>query len=87
MLVHALAFAAANFILVELRLFVVTVQVRLAWVALVPALLTLAVGWHLGRTHLGAREPDPDASRTSEATVVTVPGADRRQHQQGEGDA
>jgi hypothetical protein len=87
MLVLAVVFAAANFVLVDLRLFVVTIQLRLAWVVLVPALLTLALGWHLGRTRLGAGEPDPDAPRASEATVLTVPGGDRRQRQQGEGDA
>jgi hypothetical protein len=77
-LLLALVFAAANFVLVDLRLLVVTVQVRLAWAMLVPALLALAVGWQLGRTR---------RVHESEANATAVPDADRGQVRHGEAEA
>ena len=49
LLVGALAFAAANFVLVDVHVLALSVQTRLAWVVLIPAALTFAVGLRLGR--------------------------------------
>ena len=49
LLVGALAFAAANFVLVDVHVLALSVQTRLAWVVLVPAALTFALGVRYGR--------------------------------------
>ncbi len=43
-LLLALAFAAANFVLVDVRLLAVHFETRLAWAVLVPAALAFAAG-------------------------------------------
>jgi hypothetical protein len=49
LLFAALAFAAANFVLVDVHVLALSVQTRLAWVVLVPAALTFALGVRYGR--------------------------------------
>ena len=49
LLLGALAFAAANFVLVDVHVLALSVQTRLAWVVLVPAALTFALGVRYGR--------------------------------------
>lgn len=49
LLVAALAVAAANFVLVDVHVLALSVQVRLAWAVLVPAALTFALGVRYGR--------------------------------------
>jgi hypothetical protein len=50
LLLGALAFAAANFVLVDVHVLALSVQTRLAWVVLGPAALTFAFGVRYGRT-------------------------------------
>ena len=60
LLVAAVLFVAANFVLVEVRLFGFDVEVRLAWAVVVPA--ALAFGG--GMLYAGARRADRDAERS-----------------------
>jgi hypothetical protein len=55
LLFAALAFAAANFVLVDVHLLALNFQARLAWVVLVPCALTFGAGV------LYARAPAPGA--------------------------
>jgi hypothetical protein len=55
-LVLVVAFAAANFVLVDVRLWSLDVHTRLAWAVVVPAALCFAAG------RLSARPPRPSAS-------------------------
>jgi hypothetical protein len=55
-LVLVLTFVAANFVLVDLRLWGLNVQTRLAWAAVVPAVAGFAAGMLFSRT----REDAPD---------------------------
>ncbi len=49
LLLAALAFAAATFVLVDVHIFTLSFQTRLAWAVLVPAVLAFAVGVRYGR--------------------------------------
>lgn len=48
-LLLALVFAASNFVLVDVRLFLLGFETRLAWVVLVPTALAFAAGVWWGR--------------------------------------
>lgn len=50
----ALAFAAANFVLVDVHLLVIGFETRLAWAVLVPAVLAFVAGWRCGRRPKGS---------------------------------
>ena len=63
-LVAAVLFVAANFVLVEVRLVGFTVEVRLAWAVVLPASLAFAGGMLYAR----ARRADRDAGRSSGGT-------------------
>ena len=54
-LLLVLTFVAANFVLVDLRLWGLSVQTRLAWVAVVPAGVGFAAGRLFARTRGAAR--------------------------------
>ena len=60
LLVAAVLFVAANFVLVEVRLAELSVEVRLAWAVLLPAALAFAGGM----LYAGARRADRDARRS-----------------------
>lgn len=49
-LLLALAFAAANLVLVDVHVLALRFEARLAWVVLVPAALTFALGTRFGRS-------------------------------------
>ena len=49
LLLAALAFAAANFVLVDVHIFTLAFRTRLAWAVLVPSALTFALGVRYGR--------------------------------------
>ncbi len=49
-LLVALAFAAANLVLVDVHVLALRFEARLAWVVLVPAALTFALGVRFGRS-------------------------------------
>ncbi|MGN6485317.1 MAG: LapA family protein [Thermomicrobiales bacterium] len=55
LLVALVVFMADNFVLVQIRIFTLRIQARLAWALLVPLLLGIGLGWmaHLAwqRTH------------------------------------
>jgi hypothetical protein len=61
-----LAFAAGNFVLVEVHVFTLAFQARLAWVVLVPAGLMLALGWRLGHARALAVPRDDGGERQAE---------------------
>ena len=61
-LVVATLFVAANFVLVEVRLVGVTVEVRLAWAVVLPAALAFAGGM----LYAGARRAERSPGRTDE---------------------
>ncbi|MEA2247274.1 MAG: hypothetical protein QOH46_1803 [Solirubrobacteraceae bacterium] len=65
-LVLVLTFVAANFVLVDVRLWGLNVQTRLAWAAVAPGALGFAAGVLFSRTRRAARGPEP--ARTS--TVI-----------------
>ena len=58
-LLLVLTFVAANFVLVDLRLWGLSVQTRLAWAAVVPAGVGFAAGTLFARTRGAARDPRP----------------------------
>jgi hypothetical protein len=68
-LVAAVLFVAANFVLVEVRLPGLKVEVRLAWAVVVPAALAFAAGMVHARANRAVRarkaEPDAPAQPTS----------------------
>ncbi|MEA2322883.1 MAG: hypothetical protein QOD81_2733 [Solirubrobacteraceae bacterium] len=57
LLVLIVGFVAANFVLVDLRLWGLNVETRLAWAAVVPAALGFAAGMLYARTRGAARRP------------------------------
>jgi hypothetical protein len=62
-MVLVLTFVAANFVLVDLRLWGLNVETRLAWAAVVPGALGFAAGMLFCRTRGAAR--DHQSPRTS----------------------
>ena len=73
-LVLVLTFVAANFVLVDVRLWGLSVETRLAWAAVVPAALGFAAGTLLARTRGAARGPgSTHASGVANGPDVTPP--------------
>jgi len=58
LLVLVLTFVAANFVLVDVRLWGLDVETRLAWVGVVPAVAGFVAGVLFGRTRHARRSRD-----------------------------
>jgi H+/Cl- antiporter ClcA len=71
-LVLVLTFVAANFVLVDVRLWGLSVETRLAWAAVVPAALGFAAGMLFSRTRGAGRSPGstPPAAVTNGSDVA-----------------
>ncbi len=64
-LLSAVAFAAANFVLVDVRLLTVGFTTRLAWAVLAPVAVAFGAGVLWARSHDGARSPRRSADRNA----------------------
>ena len=64
-LIVAVLFVAANFVLVEVRFMGLSFDVRLAWVVVVPAALAFAGGLLYARARSAARSPRRRTRRTA----------------------
>ena len=60
LLVLVLTFVAANFVLVDLRLWGLNVETRLAWVGVVPGVIGFGAGVLFGRTGHARRSDDEE---------------------------
>jgi hypothetical protein len=66
LLVAAVLFVAANFVLVEVRLVGFTVEVRLAWAVVLPASVAFAGGMLYARARCADRDARPSPRRADE---------------------
>lgn len=74
-LVAATTFVAANFVVVDLRLWGLEVQTRLAWAVLVPSVLAFEAGLLYARSRIAGERERAAASPGSPAGERRAPGA------------